>query len=76
MAKVIVRTKKIRRPIRFQHRRRQFPVHDLVFVGINHIGFPVVLQQLDCTKQGIRFEQIIVIEQCNPFTPGARKRRV
>src|SRR6266567_8621184 len=58
MAEVIVCAKKFRRPIGFQQRRRQFPVHDFVFVGINHIGFPVVLPKLDCTKQSIWFEQI------------------
>src|SRR5438874_11009141 len=55
MSQVTVRAKKFGGPIGLRHWLRQFPVHDFVFVRINHIGFAVVLQTSDCKKQSIWF---------------------
>ena len=76
MSQVIVRSKKFRRPIRFQEWRRQFPIDDFVFVGINHIRFAIVLQKFNRPKQRVRLQQIVVIEQRDPVTARPRQPRV
>ena len=75
MAEVILGHEKFRRPIRFQHRRRQVSIDDLcLLVGINHVGLAIGLQEFDRAKESIGLEQIIVIiEQRNPL-PLARAK--
>ena len=80
MAEVILRYEKFRRPIRFQHRRRQVSMDDLIFVGINNVRLAIGLQQFDRAKQSIGLEQIIVVEQRNPLAlcqgqPSIQSRR-
>src|SRR5207249_8986304 len=67
MTYVIVREKKIGRPIRLKQRRFKTVFAELVFVGINQIGIGIRLQKLHDLEKCIRFEDIVVVKKSDPL---------
>ena len=68
MADVVTGKKIVRRPIRFENRRIEALLRELVFIGVNQIGIATILQPLHVVKKRIRLEEVIVIEEPNPLT--------
>src|SRR5207248_876002 len=67
MPEIIVGGEKFRRPVRFQHGRGKAFIDYFIFVGINKVDFLVFLQEFGDTKERIRLEQVVMIQQSDPF---------
>src|SRR5205085_3894416 len=67
MANVVAGEKIIRRPIGFENRRLEALLCQLVFIGIDQIGVPMVLEPFDVFEKRIGFENVVVVEKTDPF---------
>ena len=76
MADVIAGKKIVRRPVRFEDWRIQPLFSQFVFIGVNQVRIPMFLEPFNVLKKSVRFENIVVIQETDPFAAGPFKTPV